>query len=237
MSYILEALKKIEQKRTQEETLKPISFYDTPGEETRKRPLWPILLIAALALNAGLLIWWIGFKGNDKKETFSNTSPAASKVPNTPTVAKGPEDQLKAIKKDMPALHPTRSADHPIRKKEQAPAARSEEKAPPSKPVKTETVVAVAKGNSLPEKGVAIKKSNKVVSLEELPDGLRKTLPAFKISTHVYGSDPEGRLVRINDRTLQEGQEVTPGVKVEEIIPSGAVLSYQGFRFKVGLKE
>jgi general secretion pathway protein B len=237
MSYILEALKKIEQKRTQEEALKPLSFYDAPGEEARKRPLWPIVLIAALVLNAGLLIWWIGFKGNDKKEAFSNTTPGVSKVPNKPAVAKVPEDQLKVIKKDMPALRPIRPSDQPIRKKEQAPAARSEEQASPTKPVKAETAVSPAKEKTLPEKGPAPKKNNKVVGLEELPDGLKKTLPAFRISTHVYGADPEGRLVRINDRTLQEGQEVSPGIRVEEITPGGAILSYQGARFKIGLKE
>ena len=237
MSYILEALKKIEQKRTQEESLKPISFYQEGGEGTRKRPLWPVLLIAALVLNAGLFLWWLGFQGTTKKEMLSQAPLGSARVPQTTPPARDPRDQLKVIKKDMPAPRLSNpSPDLPVKKKEQPPVTKAEEKAPAPKPAKVETA-AVAKEAISSEKGVNVKRSNRVVGFEELPDGLKKTLPALKISTHVYGADPEGRLVRINDRTLQEGQELSTGLKVEEIIPGGAILSYQGYRFRIGLKE
>jgi general secretion pathway protein B len=233
MSYILEALKKIEQKRAQEESLKPISFYEAADQEPRKRPLWPILLIAALVLNAGLLFWWIGFKGVEKNENLSKSSVKAP----PPAALKGPGEQLKAIKKDLPALRLPQVAESATKKKETTAPKPPEEKAQPAKPIKVEPTASLAKESPLPQKAVNIKKSNKVVNLEELPDSVKKTLPEFKVSTHVYGAEPEGRLIRINDKTLQEGQEVAPGIKVEEIIQSGAVLSYQGFRFRIGLKD
>jgi general secretion pathway protein B len=238
MSYILDALKKIEQKRAQEEAVKPLSFYEAAGEKSPKRALWPILLIGALVLNAGLLFWWLGFKGGDKKETQVRSAPAPAAVPAPSVALRTPGDQLKAIKKELPALRPASApaSEQTEKKKEKAPVQKPEEKAAAAKPVKPETAPPKPKEETPTEKGPA-RKSNRLVNLEELPEGVRKTLPTFKVSAHVYTADPEGRLIRINDRTLLEGQEVSPGIKVEEIIPGGAVLSYQGYRFRLGLKE
>jgi general secretion pathway protein B len=234
MSYILDALKKIEQKRAQEEAVKPLSFYEAAGGAApRKRALWPILLVAALILNAGVLFWWIGFRGGDKKETPVQAAPSA------PSVAlRNPVDQLKAIKKELPALHPTTAPvpDEKEKKKEKLPVQKAEEKVAPPKPAKVESPPAKPKEEIPAEKTVA-RKSNRVFNVEELPEGVRKSLPSFKVSAHVYTADPEGRLIRINDRTAQEGQEAGPGIKVEEIVPGGAILSYQGYRFRVGMKE
>jgi len=235
MSYILDALKKIEQKRAQEESLKPISFSDASVETARKRPIWPILIVAALVLNAGLLVWWIGVKGLEKNSTSTSSS---AKTPNPQGDAlKGPGEQLKAIKKEMPVLKKPKPPEPPALTKEASPPKTPVEKAPPPKPAKLESIPPTAKENALPEKSAPVRRSNKVVALEELPESVKKGLPGFKVSTHVYGSDSEGRLIRINDKTLQEGQEVAPGIKLEEIIQSGAVLNYQGYRFRIGLKD
>jgi general secretion pathway protein B len=234
MSYILDALKKIEQKRAQEESLKPISFYDAAGEIPRKRPFWPILIAAALVLNAGLLIWWIGVKGLEK----NNSTSSSAKTPTPPAVTlKGPGEQLKAIKKEMPVLRKPRPPESPAPTKEVPPPKPPAEKASPAKPVKAEPLPPAAKENALPEKAAPARRSNKVVALEELPDSVKKSLPGFKVSTHVYGSDSDSRLIRINDKTLQEGQELSHGIKVEEITQAGAVLNYQGYRFRIGLKD
>jgi general secretion pathway protein B len=235
MSYILDALKKIEQKRAQEESLKPISFYDATGEAPRKRPVWPFLVVAALVLNAGLLVWWIGIKGLEKNSI--PTSPP-SKTPPAPVAAlKGSGEQLKAIKKEMPVLRKPQPPEPPAPTKEASPSKPPLEKTSTPKPAKMEPVPPVAKENALPEKTTPVKRSNKVVALEDLPESVKKGLPGFKVSTHVYGSDSDSRLIRINDKTLQEGQEVAPGIKLEEIIQSGAILNYQGYRFRIGLKD
>lgn len=69
MSYILEALKKFEQKREQKDLSKSMSFLGGPGPEAPKRPLWPYLLVAALILNAGTMLWWMAPWRSQKKET------------------------------------------------------------------------------------------------------------------------------------------------------------------------
>ena len=60
MSYILEGLKKLEQKRRQEERAPSLLTFkeeETPGFERPK--LWPFLIFLVLLLNVGVIVWWI----------------------------------------------------------------------------------------------------------------------------------------------------------------------------------
>lgn len=59
MSYILEALKKLEEKREQEDTPRLFIFSRASRAGRRKRSLWPYLLAAALLVNAVVMTWWI----------------------------------------------------------------------------------------------------------------------------------------------------------------------------------
>jgi cytoskeletal protein RodZ len=86
MSYILEALKKFEQKREQKDLSKSMSFLGGPGPETGKRPLWPYLLVAALFLNAGILFWWIAPWRSEKKETSAPKAPLQFSQTSKPKV-------------------------------------------------------------------------------------------------------------------------------------------------------
>ncbi|MGC1403062.1 MAG: hypothetical protein WA974_09060 [Thermodesulfobacteriota bacterium] len=67
MSYILEALKKVEQKRMQEESPESLALLGTPESGSKKRLLWPYPVMAALILNAGVMLWWIGPWRAEKK--------------------------------------------------------------------------------------------------------------------------------------------------------------------------
>jgi general secretion pathway protein B len=77
----------------------------------------------------------------------------------------------------------------------------------------------------------------RILKLNELPRAVRNGLPEFRISGHAYSPEPQTRVARVNEKILQEGQELTPGLKLEEIIPSGLIFSYQGYRFRVTISE
>jgi general secretion pathway protein B len=79
--------------------------------------------------------------------------------------------------------------------------------------------------------------TEKIFSLSELPPAVRNALPEFRISGHAYSPDRQNRVARVNDKILQEGQELTPGLKVEEIVPDGIIFNYQSYRFRVGTNE
>ncbi len=50
----------------------------------------------------------------------------------------------------------------------------------------------------------------------------------------VYSNKPEERILNINGRMMREGQEVAPGLRLEEINQDGAVFSFRGTRFPQG---
>jgi len=78
---------------------------------------------------------------------------------------------------------------------------------------------------------------DKVLALAELPLAIRNALPEFKISGHAYTPEPQTRVVRINEKILQEGQELSPGLRVEEIVQGGIIMSYGGYRFRININE
>jgi general secretion pathway protein B len=58
-------------------------------------------------------------------------------------------------------------------------------------------------------------------------------LPAYFMTVHVYDEDVAKRFVLINALRYVEGEETRDGIRIERIIPEGAVLSYLGNPFFV----
>lgn len=56
-------------------------------------------------------------------------------------------------------------------------------------------------------------------------------LPELRLDLHVFAALPQNRFVMINMHKLHEGDSLPEGVRVESIIPEGAVLSKDGTRF------
>ena len=65
----------------------------------------------------------------------------------------------------------------------------------------------------------------------ELPFNVRKSLPALRLSMHVYAGDPKQRFVILNDSRLGEGDKTADDVTLREVRKDGAVLEFQGQRF------
>ena len=64
-----------------------------------------------------------------------------------------------------------------------------------------------------------------------LPGAVEARLPAFLMTVHVYDDDPAKRFVLINALKTREGERTREGLVVEEILPDGAVLSFEGHPF------
>lgn len=101
MSYILEALKKIDQKREQKDQTKSLTFLGTMVPESRKRPRWVYPVIAALLLNAGVMIWWIGPWRSDKKETPAKPPAVLQPRPMMPKVADSGEPRSAGTSREV----------------------------------------------------------------------------------------------------------------------------------------
>lgn len=90
MSYILEALKKIERRRQLEVSPTSLSGLGTPETAAPQRPLWPYLLAVALILNIGVLLWWIVFRGPYQPPRSAAILPQRTSVKTVPTAVPPP---------------------------------------------------------------------------------------------------------------------------------------------------
>jgi hypothetical protein len=64
-----------------------------------------------------------------------------------------------------------------------------------------------------------------------LPKAIRERLPEFVMSAHIYDKVPSKRFVLINGLKTREGEASREEITVVEILPDGAVLSFDGNRF------
>ncbi|MGC2062875.1 MAG: general secretion pathway protein GspB [Thermodesulfovibrionales bacterium] len=215
MSYILEALEKLEENRPK---MEPPGLQKEP-DQTAARPrrlrFLPHLLIAALLINAAIFLWWLHpwEKTTSTAVVPATPLPEASSTPSVPPSVNGPqpvEEKISSRGKDD-----NQAAVGNI---------REERKNAWSVPVE-----AGIRNASM------ARENRKVYSLDDLPPSVRQDLPAIAISGHSYSVDPSLRLVLINGSTMREGQVVTGGLRLEQITSDGVILSYQGYRLRKGV--
>jgi len=75
-----------------------------------------------------------------------------------------------------------------------------------------------------------------VVAFSDLPVSIQQEIPKLAISVHAYSPVAKERLVGINDRVLREGEQLAPGLKLEQITLDGMIISYKGYRFRRGVR-
>jgi hypothetical protein len=101
MSYILEALKKIDKKREEKAQTNSLTFLGVPGPESKQRPRWVYPVIAALLLNAGVMLWWIAPWRSDKKETPAKPPAVLQSRPMVPKVVDQREPRIMGSSKEV----------------------------------------------------------------------------------------------------------------------------------------
>lgn len=75
----------------------------------------------------------------------------------------------------------------------------------------------------------------RVPRFRELAPQIRDAIPNISVSMLVYSKQPGNRFIYINGSKKREGDEISPGLKLEQITPDGAIFSYQGRRFYKGV--
>jgi general secretion pathway protein B len=77
----------------------------------------------------------------------------------------------------------------------------------------------------------------RVMSVSELPPAIQQAIPRMSISVHAYSPKLQDRVVMINNRMMREGQDLAPGLRLEQITPDGMIFSFSGYRFRRGLQQ
>ncbi len=240
MSYILDALRKSERERRRGSIPDPLTVQEPLPHEKRKRAVWPFVIMAALLINAVIFGLWFGSRYSQKapvaQEDASQNIHKPQQANNLPQSAPQIKDEQKYIpNKNVPhtgKLSPDilnskehrKSQEHLVRKGEET----------------NHDITRISPGNTMSapetEKEIPPPDKTKLYSLNELPSSVRQKLPDFSLSVFLYADDPASRMVRVNGNRMKEGQYLTTGLKLEEIIPDGVIFSYMHYRFRIGIQ-
>lgn len=225
MSYILEALKKVEQERAIGQVPGIASGHEQYHRTGFSRWLW--VVIAVLVLNALLLalVLWPRFDSHldrGRLDSVPQASPpvvseSADFVPQ-PGAAVEPAAPAKPVTK--PGNKPP-TVLRPLPPLPE-PAPVTGDAAPLTKPVlKPLQVEAIPPNNNLP---VWPQVSSQL--FQHINSGLH-------LDVHVYSEFRAQRFVLINMQKYHEGEKLQEGPVVDEITANDVILSYRGQRFRV----
>lgn len=218
MSYILDALQRADAERERGHVpglhSQSASALEPAPASARHGRATPVLVAgsAALLLTVTAAVWWWwSAPGGEPAPTPVAQMPAAA--PPVAVVAPPAAPPAPAL----PILAPAPvAAPAPAR----APAASAGDSTP---------------GATSPAAASAARNSNgSVRSLAELPPETRAQLPQVIVSGATYSSDPAHRMLIANGKVVHEGEEIAPGLHVETIGRSKAVLNHSGTRYSVG---
>jgi general secretion pathway protein B len=235
MSYILDALRKSQQARQ-------------PGTKPRTGAIHNITLslpvsgwwlalgiVLLLALLTAALLFWRNTVGSlpetsvepmPSEPVATVPAPPAEPAPST-VVEKSQAPSPVSAKEIIPVfdLSDQAKVSVPAPPPKKIVAVR-----PEKKPVKTqriessETSVAIA--------AIPLETDNTPL-LQEMPQDFQRALPPLAVTIHVYSHDQSQRILFINNREYRQGSEIEKGIRVEDIVSDGAVLSFRGEQFKL----
>ena len=241
MSYILDALRKADAERGRGAVpdlhAQPVlraSASSTPA--TRALP-WAGIAASAAVVAMSALAWAL-LARNAPLQTIAPTTPAAPLTPATPapglaavpSAGTAPAPSSTSLSQAPPApiataqVAPARpaAANRPV--PEARPAARQPVAAPasaaaPAPPVKRE----LASGAVEP----------RVYAPGDLPDEIRRELPALAIGGAMYSDNPANRMLIINGQVFHERDKLAPNLTLVQIKLKAAVLEYRGYRYGI----
>lgn len=238
MSFILDALKKSETDRQRQAS--PALFEVKVAKPRRKFPMWAAALAVLLGVNVLALAWVLLRKSDAPPVAQGAATPAAPGAPAaqatssaaqpgmvtvqipvgaTSSVTVGPNAAAGGVV--APAGSPPLVEEPLLEGQEPAvpPDYDARDYRPALTPEQAGAIAAARRSGSLPSRD------------EVIAEGTQ--LPNLRLDLHVYDATPANRFVFINMRKLKEGESLPEGVRVEQITPTGAQLSYRGTRFSL----
>jgi general secretion pathway protein B len=237
MSYILDALRKSERERRRGSIPDPLTVQEPLPHEKRNRAVWPFVIMAALLINAVIFGLWFGSRYSQKapvtQEEANQIKYDLQQVNNEPqSVSEIKDEQQHILNKNM--THTGKSPSNILNSQEHR---KSQEHLVRQGEETNHDITRISPGNTMsaPETEIPPPDKTKLYSLNELPSSIREKLPEFSLSVFLYADEPDARMVRVNGNRMKEGQYLTTGLKLEEIIPDGVIFSYMHYRFRIGI--
>ena len=220
MSFILDALKKSENSRLRQDHP---AIFDAQAAAVRRQglPRWGVALIVLLGLNLLILAYAL-WRPSEPPEAMptgrpESTSATSSESANSDTAsaaaqtAAAPAQPRPALPRPALAAPPSATSTRPMA----APPSVARRSTPPAFPVSSEESPTLPSRDDLLAAGAAIPEAN--------------------LNMHVYDASPALRFVLLNGQRLREGEVSREGLRVEQILPSGVLLSAGGTSFMLSI--
>jgi general secretion pathway protein B len=259
MSFILEALKKSEQQRQEQNVPRQKKVRNRTlsltSSRSARRSYWLLaLLLPVLLIGGG---WWLYNETNPTPElsleksarsetslpkepepAVANPAPATSDL-QQPAVAAKAAPVLAAEAAPVPSIYVSVPAV-PAR----SPSTKEQGLAAEGRRIDISATTKMMTADE-PDATIVIEQSQSVVNLAMEPEtaqlpryadlslDLRERMSPLAMSMHFYNSEPNRRLVRINDQLLREGDWVSRDLELVEITQNGVVLDFLGTAFEL----
>lgn len=219
MSFILDALKKSESDRQRHSG--PALFEVKVAAPRAGLPVWAIALAVLLLANVGIVAWLLLRKPVTAlpvaiAEPQVTSQSAAPMMQGVPAPVSTPPAQT--VPPPPQAMETTSPAQDPASPEDQL------------NPDDYEPAVA-ANGSNVAAQAGTRRDSEALPRYEQLASTPGAGLPQLRLDMHVYSSNPQARFIFLNMQRLHEGGALPDGVRVEQITPEGAILSYRNSRF------
>lgn len=227
MSLILEALRKSEAERRLGSapdllTVMPI----LRASEPRRR--WPLAMAGGLLLVVLASTWWWA-------RNTQTVRAIVAVAPVTQGTARAAVDATNNVRREPPQAHAdvrTLRLPPPITNASRiaAPIPPPVPVATPAEPLPSATEPVQSASASTTTASPTPAAEPALLSLADLSADERNSLPALKVSMHVYADDPSHRFMIIDGQRVGEGARLADGVVLVRIRRDGAELDVRGRR-------
>ena len=226
MSYILDALRRAdaERERGTVPSLHTQQFGGMAGDdEAPPRPRLLIGAVVVLVLALGGALAWMLLGGSEPPP-----KPVVQAVTPAPTPMPAPATTIAAAPAAMPPVMPPAPASAIVPSPAPTAAAKPAARPVPRPPA--------AKGATTPASATATASpaDDRIYSLSELPESVRRELPKISYGGGSYSGDKASRMAFLNGQVFHEGDTIAPGLVLKQVKQKGAILAYKGYRFEIG---
>lgn len=240
MSYILDALKRADAER-ERGTVPGLRAQTVPGVTPESHGAhaslrtWPVIVtgiaLAVAVIAAGAWVWR-SQAGSERALVVVAAAPTVAAPPAAPALPTQPAPVAapalaahNAVSQAAPVA-PTVPAASPAVKPKPRP-----EPPPSTTPRSASTEVAPVKPS--PATSAASPALPVAPLLSELPEEIRRQIPALTITGAVASENPAQRLLLVNGQVLPQGAAAAPEVLIEEIRARSSTFKFRGSRFRV----
>jgi len=231
MSYILEALKKVDRERG----IGAVPDLATPHEPKRPRTRshrWLWIIVMLLSVNAVLV-----FMSLTDRDAEDGKAPVSVQGQAEPQPSLTDDPSMQPIQQTAePPIGGVPTPEKPVVPgNEQTPSVGGLVVLPDPADLQNPgaSILSEEASNMRIDAMSTAKDNSQLQSWYELPQEIRNRIDLPRLDVHVYSEDPQKRFIMVNLEKYREGERLAGGLVLEEILPGGMVMSYQGERFRV----